>query len=50
MNAGPEIAVDPGVVVPADQPPSPGVGAGTVVLIGTWIGLIAGFCDVASSL
>ena len=46
MNTDPGIAVEPGVVVPAAQPPSLGVGAGEVVLIGTWIGLIAGFGDV----
>jgi arylsulfatase A-like enzyme len=46
MNFVPGIAVEPGVVVAAAQRPSLDVGAGAVVLIGTWIGLIAGFCDV----
>jgi arylsulfatase A-like enzyme len=46
MTGDPEIAAYPGVVVPAARPRSPGIGAGAVVLIGTWIGLIAGFCDV----
>jgi len=41
-----EIAVEPRAVVSAAQPTLPGVGAGAVILIGTWIGLIAGFGDV----
>ncbi len=45
MTADPKIAVEPGLVAPAAQPPSPGVRAGAVVLIGTWFGLIAGFAD-----
>ena len=45
MTADPKIAVEPGLVSPAAQPPSPGVRAGAVVLIGTWFGLIAGFAD-----
>ena len=40
------IAVEPGAVVSAAKPTLPGVGAGAVILIGTWIGLIAGFGDV----
>jgi arylsulfatase A-like enzyme len=36
----------PRTVVSAAKPALPGVGAGAVVLIGTWIGLIAGFGDV----
>ena len=40
------IAVDPGAVASAAKPALPGVGAGAVLLIGTWIGLIAGFGDV----
>ena len=39
-------AVEPGAVVSAARPTVPGVGAGAVILIGTWIGLIAGFGDV----
>ncbi len=46
MDSDSEISADPVAVVPADQPPSPGVGAAEVVLIATWIGLIAGFFDV----
>ena len=36
----------PGVVLPVAGPASPRVGAGTVLAIGTWIGLVVGFCDV----
>jgi arylsulfatase A-like enzyme len=48
MNADPGIAAEPepGVVVPAAQPPSRSIRAGDVIWIGTWIGLIAGFADV----
>ena len=40
------IAAEPGAVVSAGKPTLPGVGAGAVILIGTWVGLIAGFGDV----
>jgi arylsulfatase A-like enzyme len=40
------IAAEPGAVVSAANPTLPGIGAGAVILIGTWIGLIAGFGDV----
>ncbi len=46
MNIEDGIAVEPGAVVSAAKPTLPGVGAGAVILIGTWIGLIAGFGDV----
>ena len=46
MHVKDGIAVEPGAVVSAAKPALPGVGAGAVILIGTWIGLIAGFCDV----
>src|SRR5580704_17777001 len=46
MTIANEIAVEPRAVVSAAQPTLPGVGAGAVILIGTWIGLIAGFGDV----
>ncbi len=46
MNVDAEIAVEP-VAVSAAAPGSRSVGAGVVVLIGTWIGLIAGLCDVS---
>ena len=39
-------AVEPGAVVSDAKPALPRVGAGAVILIGTWIGLIAGFGDV----
>src|SRR4051794_13139381 len=35
-----------GVVSPTARSASPGIGAGTVLAVGTWIGLLAGFCDV----
>src|SRR4051812_18912463 len=34
------------VVSPIARSTSPGIGAGTVLAVGTWIGLLAGFCDV----
>ena len=40
------IAIEPGAVATAAKPILPGVGAGGVILIGIWIGLIAGFGDV----
>ena len=40
------MAVELGAVESAGKPTLPGVGAGAVMLIGTWIGLIAGFGDV----
>ena len=46
MRSDTVIAVEPGAVLTTAKPTSPGVRAGTVLLIGTWIGLIAGFCDV----
>jgi arylsulfatase A-like enzyme len=46
MSIANEIAVEPRPVVSAAKPALPGVGAGAVILIGTWIGLIAGFGDV----
>ena len=45
MNVNGGIAVEP-VAVPAAAPSSRSVGAGAVVLIGTWIGLVTGLCDV----
>jgi arylsulfatase A-like enzyme len=45
LQADPRIATGPRVVAPAAQPPH-GIGAGAVVLIGIWTGLIAGFGDV----
>jgi arylsulfatase A-like enzyme len=46
MRSAKEIAIGPGVGLPIRQSASTRVRAGTVLLIGTWIGLIAGFCDV----
>jgi arylsulfatase A-like enzyme len=46
MHSDPEIAVGPRVIMPAARPPLLYVGPGAVILIGTWMGLIAGFCDV----
>ena len=46
MTIANEIAVEPRAAVSAAQPTLPGVGAGAVILIGAWIGLIAGFGDV----
>jgi arylsulfatase A-like enzyme len=46
MTIANEIAVEPGAVVSAAKPTLPGVGAGAVILIGTWIGLIVGFGDL----
>ncbi len=45
MNVEAGIAVEP-VAVPAAAPGSRSVGARAVMLIGTWIGLFAGLCDV----
>jgi arylsulfatase A-like enzyme len=46
MHIQKQPALDFGAVVTAPKPTSAGVGAGAVILIGIWIGLIAGFCDV----
>ena len=46
MHIKDRIVVEPGAVESAAKPALPGVGAGAVILIGTWIGLIAGFGDV----
>jgi arylsulfatase A-like enzyme len=46
MNSDDGIAVELDAAVSAGKPTLPGVGAGAVILIGTWIGLIAGFGDV----
>ena len=46
MNIEDGIAVEQGAVVSATKPTLPGVGAGAVILIGTWIGLLAGFGDL----
>jgi len=46
MNIEDGIAVEPGAVASAAKPTLPGAGAGAVILIGTWIGLIAGFGDI----
>lgn len=35
------------VAVPASAPVSRSVGAGAVMLIGIWLGLLTGLCDVA---
>ncbi len=40
------IVVGWGVASPAARLAPPRIGAGMVLLIATWIGLIAGFCDV----
>ncbi len=46
MQIKDEVAVEPREVASAVKPDLPGVGAGAVILIGAWIGLIAGFGDV----
>jgi arylsulfatase A-like enzyme len=45
MNSEYGIAAASGAVLSAPKHALPGVGAGAVILIGTWIGLIAGFVD-----
>jgi hypothetical protein len=46
MQSATGIEDEQGVVSPTVRPASPGIGAGAVLLIGTWIGLIAGLWDV----
>ncbi len=46
MQSATGIEDERSVVSPPARPASSRVGAGTVLLIGTWIGLIAGLCDL----
>ena len=46
MRSAAGIEVGPEAELPASRPASSRVGAGTVLLIGTWIGLMTGLCDV----
>jgi arylsulfatase A-like enzyme len=46
MHTKDRIAVELRAVESARKPTLPGVGAGAVILVGTWVGLIAGFGDV----
>jgi arylsulfatase A-like enzyme len=46
MTSAAGIGVGSGVVARAARPAPSRVGAGTVLLVGTWIGLTAGLCDV----
>lgn len=48
MDVEPGTGTESGVAAPDAPTPQPGVGAGTVALIATWIGLIAGFCDLGA--
>jgi hypothetical protein len=46
MNIEYGLAVELGAAVSAAKPILPGVGAGALILIGSWISEIAGFGDV----
>ncbi len=46
MQSATGIAEDRGVDAPAARLAAPRIGAGMVLLIATWIGLLTGFCDV----
>jgi hypothetical protein len=48
MQSAGAVAVGQGVVSPTARLAPPRIGAGMVLLIATWIGLIAGSCDVCA--